>query len=373
MAEEQDDAQKTEEPTHKRLEDAQKKGQVPFSREIMSFFILLTFTFIIIVIAPPVMLDVKQSLTKFIHVPDDIDVDGPAFTLTMYQLLGEILADMLPMMLLFVVAVFAGKLVQGKIIVSTEPVKPKLEKISVLKGVKRMFSQRSLVEFLKGIFKIVIVGTVAFLAVWPEKEYLRLLPDEDVFTILHFISTVLTRMMIGAIIIIFLIAAADYAYQKFAFMKQMRMTRQEVKDEYKQQEGDPMIKAKLRQIRRERLSRQMMASVPEADVVITNPTHFAVALKYEAGMMTAPMLIAKGKDKVALRIKEMAEEHRIIVMRNPPLARLLFDNVDLDHEVPPDYYQAVAEIISYVYRLRGVDLAKADTTLKHPGSGKKKK
>ncbi|MAR56630.1 MAG: flagellar biosynthesis protein FlhB [Rickettsiales bacterium] len=357
MSEDQDDAQKTEDPTQKKLEDAQKKGQVASSREIMSFFILLAFTFIIIVLLPPTMQDLKLTLEKFILIPEDIDIDGQGFNQTMAELLMAVTADMALLMLLVIVAVFAGKLMQGKIRFATEPIKPKLEKISPLKGVKRMFSMKSIVEFIKGIFKIIIVGGVAVMAVYPEKEYLRLLPDEDIMTIMHFMSMVIARMMIGIIIVIFIIAALDYAYQVFEYMKQLRMTKQEVKDEYKQQEGDPHIKAKLRQLRRERLSKQMMAAVPEADVVVTNPTHFAVALKYDSMNMNAPMVIAKGKDKVALRIKEIAEQNKIITMRNPPLARLLFDNAPMDEEIPGDYYRAVAEIISYVYRLRGIDLS----------------
>jgi flagellar biosynthetic protein FlhB len=307
-------------------------------------------------LAPGIMSDIKHRLNRFIAMPHDIDIDEATFINGMGDLLGGLLADTSLAILLFITAIFAANAVQNRFIWSAESIKPKLEKISVIKGVGRMFSRRSLVEFLKGIFKIVIVGAVVIIAVYPFKESKRLLPGEDIAELLIFISTVTGRIMIGVCMITFLIAIIDFIYQKFEHIQKLKMSKQEIKDEYKQQEGDPMIKQRLRQIRRERLSKQMMAAVPDADVIITNPTHYAIALKYDALTMPAPLLIAKGKYKVALRIRERAEEHKITIMRNPPLTRLLFDNVDVDEQIPMEYYQAVAEIIGYVYKLKGKTL-----------------
>lgn len=355
---EQDNAQKTEEPTAKRREDALKKGQVVTSREVNHFFILLCLAALVIIMAPGLMESLKFRLSPYILLAHDVSIDDRSFLQNMRALMTDLLLEMLIFVMMCVAAVFAANAVQNRFVLSLEPIKPKLEKISPIKGVGRLFSRRNLVEFLKGILKIVIVGAIVVIAVYPYKEYLQLLPDESIFDILAFISTISARILIAVCVITALIALIDFAYQKYEHTQQLRMTKQEVRDEYKQQEGDPMVKQRLRQIRRERLSKQMMAAVPEADVVITNPTHYAVALKYDTATMIAPKLIAKGKDKVALRIKERAEEHKIIVMRNPPLTRLLFDNVAIDDEIPLEYYKAVAEIIGYVYKLKGIDLSK---------------
>lgn len=357
MAEDsQDDSQKTEDPTHKRLEDAAKKGQVPNSREVNNFFILLALAFLIMLMAPSMMQSITTLLSSYISNVDDMHLDNASLGDNLIELLTGILIDSSLFMLMMIGAVFAANIVQNRFAVSFEPLKPKLEKISVFKGVQRLFSRRALVEFIKSILKIIIVGTVVIAAFYPSKDALQLLPAQDVQEFLKFLSTIAARIMIAVCAIMFLIAILDFAYQKFEHIKQLKMSKQEIKDEYKQQEGDPQIKYKLRQIRRERLSKQMMASVPDADVVITNPTHFAVALKYDVNKMNAPLLVAKGKDKVAQRIRDIAQEHKIIIMRNPPLTRLLFDNVDVDSEIPLEYYQAVAEIIGYVYKLRGIEI-----------------
>lgn len=357
MAEEQQEqSQKTEEPTQKRLQDALKKGQVVTSREVNNFFILLALTFLIILIAPDLMTDIKSRLSDYIWKAHNIDLDDRSFLINMRALLLALLGDFLLTIMLVIGAIVAANAVQNRFVLTLEPIKPKLEKISVIKGLGRMFSRRSLVEFLKGILKIIIVGAVVVIAIYPFKETMRLLPSESITDILTYISTMTGRIMIGVCAIMFLIAIMDFMYQKFEHIQQLKMTKQEVKDEYKQQEGDPQIKQKLRQIRRERLSRQMMAAVPEADVVITNPTHYAVALKYDSASMNAPKLVAKGMDKVAERIKDIAYENKIMVMRNPPLTRLLYDNVQLDEEIPLEYYKAVAEIIGYVYKLRGIQI-----------------
>ncbi len=356
MSESQEQSQKTEEPTHKRLEDARKKGQLANSREINSFFILTVFAVIIIVLLPHIMQQARPVFLPFIESPEEFQVDEESYL----QLFKDTAAKsamllLLPLALAVAAALSAGFL-QSRLNFSWDPLIPKLEKISPLKGLKRLFSLKSFIEFIKGIFKITLVGIIATIAIWPYMREMNLLPDMEVMEMLALLALLAKRMLIGVLIVMLFIAALDYSYQRYEYIKGLRMTKQEVRDEYKQQEGDPLVKQKLRSIRMERGRRRMMAAVPQSDVVITNPTHYAVALKYDPEEMMAPTLVAKGTDKVALRIREMAKEHKVTVMRNPPLARALYDNVEIDETIPHEYFQTVAEIIAYVYRLKGKKL-----------------
>lgn len=353
MADEQDDSQKTEEPTHKRLEDARKKGQVASSREINSFFILFVFGLIVTAFAPYILRGVNAVLFPFIARPEQIATDAGNLIRVTRHLAADIGVVMIVPVALALFAALGAGFLQNGFNASWEPLKPKLEKISPLKGLKRMFSMKSVVEFIKGILKISLVGIVGTLVIMPYMPYVPLLPSEDTQDILRFIATLTRRMIIGMLIVIFLIAALDYLYQRFEYMKNLRMSKQEIKEEYKQQEGDPHLKQKLKQIRMERARGRMMAAVPKADVVITNPTHYAVALKYEPDSMRAPVLIAKGTDTAAQRIKEIAFKNKIPVLRNPVLARSLYADVEVDASIPQQHYMVVAKIISYVFKLKG--------------------
>lgn len=353
MAEEQDDSQKTEEPSHRRLEEALEKGQVAYSREIANFLMLFALTLCLAWLAPLIFVNVRGNMRRFIESPHLYTLDQGGFegvmrdaSLSMaYNLMGPLLAA--------AIAAIAAALLQNGVIFSSEPVMPKLEKISPLKGLKKLFSQRSVVEFIKGLIKITVVGAIAAYTILPDMTHLSMLPLKETTDIVNFLFAEMKHMLIAVCVAMFLIAALDFGYQKLEFIRSMRMSRQELKDEHKQQEGDPHIKQRLRQIRVERARKRMMAAVPSADVVITNPTHFAVALKYETGKMAAPLVVAKGQDMIALKIREIAEEHGIPIVENPPLARTLFDAVDVDEEIPFEHYKAVAEIIGYVYRLKG--------------------
>lgn len=350
----EDDSQKTEEPTHKRLEDARQKGQLVNSKEVNNFFILLAFTIVLVGFLPGMMKQTYVEFAPFIVSPEDFMVDdASSFRLTANVVVMKMFLILaLPFALVVALALAAGFL-QSQFNVSWDPIGFKLERISPLKGFKRIFSMRSVVEFVKGLLKLSIVGFVAYLAVKPSLIYMRLMPDEDIPDIMAYFASVNKRMLIGITAMVFLIAVMDYMYQRWEFMKNLRMTKQEIKDEYRQQEGDPHIKQKLRAIRRERARKRMMAEVPKSDVVITNPTHFAVALKYDEMAMQAPIVMAKGADKVAFRIRELAEEHKIPIVRNPPLARALYDNAEIEEEIPFEHYQAVAKVIGYVYKLKG--------------------
>jgi len=252
-----------------------------------------------------------------------------------------------------IVAALAASFLQHGFTLSLDPITPRLDKLSPLAGLKRLFSMRSVMEMLKSLLKIFVVGFVAFIAVYPELTHIRQLPDSNAEALLLFLAMLVVRMTIGVAIAMSFIALFDLLYQRFQYTKSLRMSRQEIRDEYKQSEGDPMVKQRLRRLRQDRARQRMMAAVPKADVVITNPTHFAVALQYDSKKMTAPMLTAKGQDLIALKMRDIAKEHNVPVVENPPLARALYSSGELDKEIPLAHYEAVAKIISYVYQLKG--------------------
>lgn len=352
MAESEDKSQKTEEPTQKKLDDARKKGQVASSREVNTWFILLTGT-IILLLAPLAMDRMGNILSRFLSQSHALPVDGPGVMRLGATTMLEMGAVMAPAFLAFMVAAVAAGVVQNGFLLTADKIQPKLENISLLKGVKRMFSLRSIVEFGKGILKMAIVGAVAFALIEPEVERISTAISMAPPDILRLVWSLALRMIAGVVAVITIIAGVDFLYQKFEFQKSMRMSRQDIKDEMKQTEGDPIIKSRLRQLRIERSRKRMMAAVPEADVVIANPTHYAVALKYTSGEMAAPVVVAKGVDHIALRIREVAKESDVPIVENPPLARALHGGVEIDQAIPETYYRAVAEVIGYVWRLKG--------------------
>ena len=282
---------------------------------------LLGGSIILVTMAPDFMGDLKRVLGRFIASAHDPAMGAQGIGILLSATVKEIGGILiLPLGLLVVLAVLSS-LVQHGPLIAAESLKPKLEKISPAKGFKRMFSSRSIMEFVKGILKMVIVGSVAALVMIPEFEGLGRLPS------LHM------------------------AYQKMQHLKQLRMSRQEIKDESKQTDGDPMVKARL-QIRTERACQRMMQAVPDSTVVITNPTHFAVALKYQHDEIDVPEVVAKGADLVAKRIRQVAEENHVPLVENPALARALYAGVDIGAQIPTEHYRAVAEVIGYVMQLK---------------------
>jgi len=351
MSEETDDSQKTEEPSQKKLHDAREKGQVAVSRELNHWFMILGGTFFVAMLAPGALSGIYKATLRYIAEPQDIVVEGGLTGLfaSLYMHVG--LALFAPFGLLIILALAAG-FVQNGMLFSAESIKPKFDKISLLAGVKRMFGMKSIVEFGKGIAKIVVVGAIAMTVVWPEFDLVDQLPSYSMTDLLQFTGRVSTKLMIAVLAVLTLIAGADVFYQRFSHMQSMRMSKQELRDEHKQSDGDPMIKSRLRQLRMERARKRMMASVPKATVIVTNPTHYSIALKYEHGSMEAPILVAKGVDAVAFRIRELAKTHDIPIVENPPLARALFASVEIDRPIPAEHYKAVAEIIGYVMKLK---------------------
>jgi flagellar biosynthetic protein FlhB len=348
-----DDQEKTEEPTSKKLQEAFDKGNVAFSRELGSFFMLMLLAALVAYYSPGILRATRDMLIGFIEHAGDMPVDQQGVGIILHRLAMQSLAVLSVPLLGSVVLAIAASVLQNGVVLSAESIKPKFSKISPIAGLGRLFSMKTVVEFIKNIAKITIIGTVGFMAVFPELHIIRNLPNNSADAILLFLAKLATRLTVGVAIAMFFIALFDLLYQRFQHIKSLRMTKQEIKDEYKQSEGDPVIKQRLRALRQERAKQRMMADVPKSDVVITNPTHFAVALAYKPGESKAPVVVAKGQDLIALKIKEIAEDNDVPVIQNPPLARALFASSEIDDEIPLEHYEAVAKIISYVYQLKG--------------------
>src|SRR5579883_3460961 len=311
MAEDSD--QRTEAPSHKKLSEARQQGQIALSREVNTWFVLATATAVVTLVAPSIMTRIAVVLRSFIEMPDQMPTDrgglGHIFSHACTTV-GVIVALPLGMLTL---AAIAGRLLQAGL----------------------------------------VIGGVMALAVLPMMPGVDHFVGMEPMALLSELKGLLLRMIGGALGVVTVIAAGDYFFNRFEFMRKMRMTKQEVKEEHKQSDGDPVIRGRLRQLRMERARRRMMQAVPKADVVVTNPTHYAVAMKYDPAEMAAPIVVAKGADLVALAIRKLAQENDVAIVESPPLARALYAAVEVDQEIPPEHYRAVAEIISYVFRLKG--------------------
>lgn len=349
MAEDTDD--KTEDPTQKRLDDALQKGDVAKSQEVNTWFIIAGGTLLLSTFSGSVGGGILTPLRNLIANAGQLRADGTALlalgnTLG-YAVLGAIGVPLLMLML----AAIAGNMIQHRLVWSSESLKPKFDKISPGAGLKRIFGKQALANFAKGLFKLIALGAVMMAVLWPERHRLESFLMFDPSAIMG-VTTNLTVQLMGAVVaMLAAVAIADYFFQYRQWYARQRMSLQEIKDEFKQSEGDPHIKGKIRQLRQQRMKKRMMAAVPNASVVITNPTHYSVALRYESGM-TAPVCVAKGVDNVAFKIREIARKHDIPLVENVPLARALHATVDIDEEIPVEHYHAVAEIIGYVMRLK---------------------
>ncbi|MDB5472830.1 MAG: flhB [Devosia sp.] len=346
-----DNDAKTEDPSQKKLEDAFKKGDVAKSQEVVTWFMLLGSAVVFAAMAPGVAENLSFSLKEILANADQVELGGSGFATFFNGLALTLLGTvMVPLVVLSACAVTAN-LIQHRPLISVEPITPKFSKISPLAGFKRLFSSESLVNFGKGLIKIVVVGLVLFFVIWPERDRLDTMMTADPLIILAGFHEIGLKIFVATLIVVTFIAVADYFYTRHKWWKRLMMTVQEQRDEYKQMEGDPQVKGRIRQLRQERSRKRMMAAVPDATVVITNPTHFAVALKYDRAM-GAPRCVAKGADAVALRIRELAREHDVPIVENPPLARALFASVDVDETIPSEHFKAVAEVIGFVMRLK---------------------
>ena len=352
MADEQDDTERSEDPTQKRLDEALERGDVVKSQEVNTWFVLATATLILLSFSGSMSSAILTMLRGILANAHGIPVDGRGLVQTMQALgIATVAAVALPFGLLALAAV-AGNVIQHRLVWSAESLKPKLSKISLGAGFKRLFSKVALANFVKGLVKLALIGTVMTVILWPKRRELDGLVTMDPAVVLPLVKSMSLELLGTVIAILAIVAAADYLFQYRTWYNRQKMSLREMKEEFKQTEGDPAIKAKIRQLRQQRAKKRMMAEVPKASVIITNPTHYAVALQYDKGM-NAPVCLAKGIDNLALKIREVAAAHNIPIVENPPLARALHATVEMDEEIPPEHYKAVAEVIGYVMRLRG--------------------
>jgi flagellar biosynthetic protein FlhB len=353
MADDRDQSQQTEQPTQKRLDQAREQGDLVKSTEVSAFVLLLGSTMALTLFGGQTLTGLGRLLRTFLEEPDSMAVDGVGLAAMSRGLTLQVMLAMAPLIGMVALAAIAGHVLQGRPGFTTAKLKPDLSRLSPLAGFKRLFGMDGWINLVKGLLKIAIVGAAVWTQLWPERGMLGGIIGQSPFGVVADMGQLLLKVLIAALSALALIAAVDYLLQRMQFMKRNRMSRQEVKEEYRQNEGDPHVKARIRQIRQERARTRMMARVPEATVVIMNPTHYAVALHYESGKTAAPVCVAKGVDALALRIRGVAEDNDVPVVENPPLARALHASVEIDEPVPPEHYKAVAQVIGYVLRLQG--------------------
>ena len=339
--------EKTEKPTAKKLEDARKEGQVAKSREVSNAFTMIAL-FVLLKLSLSFLGD--QFLGSFEdvynYIPEVVGLtDGKIrsgdFSLLLFHMLFRMLLTMAPFLAVGFVVAFLSDFLQVKWKVTTKPLQPKFSKMNPINGFKRIFSVNSLMELLKSILKIGLISYVVYTTVRDKLQVIYLLFHMTLWQGIAAAADIAISIGMKVSIVYVIIAVLDFAYQKHKFNKDQMMTKQEIKDEYKNAEGDPQIKGKIRQ------------DIPKADVVITNPTHFAVAVRYDAKEAAAPVVLAKGEDHLAAKIKEVARENKVEIVENKPLARMLYYNVDIGQQVPPELYQAVAEVLAMVYHMQG--------------------
>lgn len=343
--------EKTEKATPKKREDEREKGKVAKSQDINTAILLLC-CFIILAAFGTFMKDgmtavYRQAFTEYIHWEVTIESVLAIFT----EVVLQVAKTLAPIMLVAIIAGVGANLMQVGVLFTTEPLKFDLKKIDPISGAKRIFSIRALVELLKSLLKIVFIGVITFTVIWLNKDEMLMLSQKSVESALGFFGQVTIIMGISATIALLFLAVFDYAYQKYDYEKNLRMSKQDIKDEHKNVEGDPLIKSKLKEKQRQMAMQRMMSDVPTADVIITNPTHYSIAIKYDEEAASAPYVVAKGVDQVAFKIREIGKAHDIMIIENKQLARNLYDVADIGQLIPEQFYQAVAEVLAYVYKI----------------------
>lgn len=351
MAEDKDQEDKTEDPTDRKIEQAIERGDVPKSMEAATFFALAAGTLALMITGTVGLGDFVGGMRSMLENAHQVPIDkGGLMNVVQFSTMKFFMVVGIPFAFAIVAGITQGLLLHRPLW-TVEPMMPKLTRISPLSGFKRVFGKEAFVQFLKSLIKFTIVTVIIFAVLWPERKRLDVIVQLDPAKMMD-ASWVLTLKLLGGVLMVFaFVAVIDVLYQRYTWRQKLKMTREELKQEFKETEGSPEIKARIRKIRMEMLKRRMIAQVPKASVIITNPTHYAVALRYEAGM-NAPILLAKGVDSLALRIREIAGNHEIPIVENVALARALHARVEIDQEIPEEHYKAVAEVIGYVMRLR---------------------
>ena len=345
--------EKTEKATPKKRQDSRKKGQVLKSPDVTSAIVLLSIFLFLFFFAGFLRSEIYSffsvAFTKYMLV-ETLTIESVILIFT--DILIEMAVIVLPIMLVAVVAAIAGNLFQFGLLFTTEPLKFDLKKIDPIKGLKRIVSIKAIVELLKSIMKIAFIGSVTTLILWMNIEQVLSLSFKSAWDTLSTIGWLTGMMGIAASFVLLFISVLDFFYQRFDYEKNLKMSKQDIKDEHKNSDGDPIIKSRIRQRQREMAMRRMMQEVPTADVVITNPTHFAIALKYDDASMDAPTVVAKGADFVAQKIKLIAKENDVVMVENRELARAMYDQVEIGQKIPDEFFKAIAEVLAYVYRIK---------------------
>ena len=359
MADEEDKSQNTEQPTQKRLDQARESGDTVKSSEVNTLILLGGGTLAIAMFGKSMAMGIAHALTVFLEQPDAMSVDGAGLSAIIRVVLVQLVTAVAPFFAAMIAASVAGHLIQGRPVLNFDRLAPDFSKVSPMAGFKRMFGIEGWMNLVKGLLKIAIVGIAIWTQLWPERGKLEAILTQSTADVVGDMMHLLFKVLMASLASLVVIAGADWFFQRMQWLKRNRMSKQDIKEEYRQNEGDPHIKAKIRQLRHERSKKRMMTAVPTATVVIMNPTHYAVALKYESGKTAAPVCVAKGLDALALKIRAVAEENDVPVIENPPLARALHAAVEIDEPVPPEHFKAVAQVIGYVMRLRGQIPARA--------------
>ncbi|MFD0935716.1 flagellar biosynthesis protein FlhB [Methylobacterium trifolii] len=351
MSEGTEQEDKTEEPTQRRLDQAIERGEVANSTEINTFAILGAFTLALVIAGPSVADGLMREMRGFLMnahaVPDDAHAMSGIAGRSLWIWASAVAVPVG----MAAAAGLAADLLQHPLVFTTETLGPKFERLSPMAGVKRIFGMEALFQFGKGLAKMSVVGVVVATVLWNDRDRLEVFARLDPAACLPAILAISLKLLAGVLCIHLAITLGDALYQRHSWRKRLRMSKEEMKQEMKESDGNPEVKGRMKQLRMQRVKKRMMAAVPTATVIVTNPTHYAVALRYEAGM-AAPICVAKGVDALALRIRAVAAEPGVPVLENPPLARALHATVEIDEEIPADHYRAVAEVIGFVMRLR---------------------
>jgi len=351
VADESDSDDKQLDPTQKRLDEALERGDVVKSQEINTWFVIAAGTLVMSTFGSSIGSGILVPMRNLLANSWMIRTDGPGLLRLAMSLEYAVVAAIGLPLLMLAAAAIAANMVQHRLVWSGEPLKPSLSKISPMSGFKRIFGKQAAVNFGKGLFKIIALGAVMTAILWPERRRLEAMVTFDPASLLTVTSS-LTMQLLGAVVaMLAVVAILDYLFQYRTWYERLKMSPQEMKEDMKQSEGDPHVKGRIRQIRIARMKKRMMAAVPKASVIITNPTHYSVALQYDRGM-SAPICVAKGVDHIAFKIREVAREHDVPIVENVPLARSLYATVEIDEEIPVEHYHAVAEIIGYVMGLK---------------------
>jgi len=344
--------ERTEQATPRRRQEAKNKGQIARSKEIPSVLVLLGGMTVLLFFGAAMTLQLSHLMVQWLGRMATVSIQWEGLQSLSWEMVVSFLFIIGPVLaVVFAVAVL-GHTMQGSNVFSAELIKPDWGRFNVVNGLKRMFTMTSLVELAKSFVKMVIVGGIAYSTIKKEWPDILLLFGQDAGNVFQFVAALSLRLLLRTILVMLVLAALDYAYQRWTYEKNLKMSKQEIKEELKQTEGDPLIRARIRTVQRQLARRRMMAEVPKADVIITNPTHLAIALLYDRKTMQAPHVVAKGAGGIAEKIIEIGRSHQIPIVENKPLARMLYKAVDLGKTIPSSLYHAVADILAYVYQIK---------------------